>query len=40
MRVAKPLGHILMKAYYGDEEVGCEEVEDSVPAEMIHVPID
>ena len=40
LRVAKPLGHILMKAYYGDEEVGCEEVEDSVPAEMIHVPID
>jgi len=40
MRVAKPLGRIQMKAYYGDVEIGCQEVEEAVPAEMIHVKID
>ena len=40
LRVARPLGHIQMKAYYGDEEIGCAEVEEAVPAEMVHVPID
>ncbi|CAL6084330.1 Glycerol-3-phosphate_dehydrogenase [Hexamita inflata] len=40
MRVAKPFGKIVMKAFYGDVEVGKEEVEEAVPAEMIHVKID
>ena len=39
-RVAKPLGKIIMKAVIQGEVIGEEEVEDAVPAEMIHVKID
>lgn len=39
-RVAKPLGKIIMKAVLNDCVIGSEEVEESVPAEMIHVKID
>lgn len=40
MRAAKPLGPIQMKAFYGDVEVGSEQVEEANPAEMIHVKLD
>lgn len=40
MRCNKPLGHVIMKVIYNGVEIGREEVEDAVPAEMIHIEVE
>lgn len=39
MRVRKPMGSIILKAFYGEDEIGMTKVNEAVPAEMIHITL-